>query len=131
MCLLPLTKSVTPSSSSKPDATDLATNAFVKLDVETAHANYENGYVKSKKYSGEYPDVWIPYETTGGSASTYFADYAYLVTSYVVLSVRLGGFWPNGTRDGFSNLDAFYAPSYGYAYYGGDLFVNQWGVNAA
>lgn len=114
----------TPASSSKPDATDLATDAFVKMDIETAHANYVNGYIRSKKYSEEYPDIWIPFETNG-SASTYFCDYAYLVYSYAVRAVRLGGYWTNGAADGFSYVNGAYAPSYGYALYGGDLFFLQ------
>ena len=113
--------SYTPSTASKPDAADLATDAFVKLDVETAHANYVNGYIKSKKYSKEYPDIWIPYETTGASASTYFADYASLVASSVVRAVRLGGYWYNGANDGFSNVNGNNAPSNSNANYGGDL----------
>lgn len=111
----------TPSSTSKPDATDLATSAFVKLDVETSHANYANGYIRSKAYSEEYPDIWIP-ELTSGSASTYFCDYAYLVYSYAVRAVRLGGYWPNGATDGFSYLYGISAPSLGAAYSGGDLY---------
>jgi hypothetical protein len=128
---LPSPENYTPSGASKPDATDLATDAFVKLDVETAHANYANGYIKSKKYSEEYPDIWIAFETTGATASTYYADYAYLVASIVVRAVRLGGNWLSGAFDGFSYFYAYSAPSSGLASYGGDLFINQWGVNAA
>ena len=127
---LPDPASYTPSSNSKPDAAELATDAFVKLDVETAHENYVNGYIKSKKYSQMFPDVWIPYETTGASASTYFADYAYLVNSYVVRSLRLGGYWYSGANAGFSNALAYNAPSYSNASFGGDLFFPQSGVNA-
>lgn len=125
---LPDPAGYTPSSSSKPDATDLASDKFLRLDVGTAHANYVSGYIKSKKYSEEYPDLWIPYVTTDGSASTYYADYASLVRSSVVRSVRLCGSWYNGPSDGFSLLFGHYAPSYEAAYSGGDLFINQWGV---
>lgn len=114
----------TPASSSKPDATDLATDAFVKMDIETAHANYVNGYIRSKKYSEEYPDIWIPFETNG-SASTYFCGYASLVNSYAVRAVRLGGYWNAGAAAGFSSVSGYHAPSAGYAYYGGDLFFLQ------
>ena len=117
--------SYTPSTQSKPDETDLATGAFLLLDVETAHTDYVNGYIKSKKCSEEFPDVWIPYETTGGSASTYFCDYAYLVISTVVRACRVGGYWYNGASDGFSFLSGSYAPSYAAAHSGGDLFFPQ------
>ena len=128
---LPDPASYTPSSNSKPDAAELATDTFVKLDVETAHENYVNGYIKSKKYSQMFPDVWIPHETTGASATTYFADYASLVASIVVRSLRLGGSWYSGATDGFSNASAQYAPSNSNANSGGDLFFPQSGVNAA
>ena len=125
---LPEPQKYEPSSTSKPDATDLAGNDFVLLDVQTDHADYVNGWIKSKKYSDEFPDLWIPDKTTGGSASTYYCDYAYLVLSYVVRSVRLGGAWYAGSYDGFSNASASYAPSYGIAAYGGDLcFVQDGG----
>lgn len=112
-------------TSVNPGTTELATDAFVELDVQTEHANYVSGYVKSKKYSERYPDIWIPYETTGGSASTYFCDHASLVNSSSVRSVRFGGSWSSGAYVGFSSANAYYAPSLAYAYYGGDLCVAQ------
>ena len=121
---LPKPQDYEPSSASKPDSTDLATNAFVKLDIETAHANYVNGYIKSKKYAASYPDIWIPFETDGGS-TTYFADYAYLVFSSAVRAVRLGGSWYSGALDGFSTFAGNNAPPYGNANYGGDLCIIQ------
>ena len=114
-----------PSANSKPDATDLDTDKFVLLDIQTEHENYVNGYIKSKKYSEVYPDVWIPYETSGASASTYFADYAYLVSSNVVRSVRLGGSWSSGANDGLSYFNGYYAPSNSFAYFGADLCFAQ------
>ena len=128
---LPGPSDYTPSSTSKPDATDLASDKFILLDVGTAHANYASGYIKSKQYSEMYPDIWIPGETSGGSSSTYFCDYAYLVNSSVVCAVRLGGAWHSGVSAGFSSLHGHYAPSHAYAYSGGDLFFPQAGVNAA
>ena len=47
-----------------------------------------------------YPDIWIPHEVVGASATTYFGDYAYLVNSSLVRSVRFGGNWNNGANDG-------------------------------
>ena len=122
---LPQPQDYTPASSSKPDATDIATDKFVKLGVETPNANYKDGWIKSKKYDEEYPDIWIPDEVTGASASTYFCDYAYLAASYAVRSVRLGGYWANGSNDGVSYVHGNNAPPYGYANYGGDLCFAQ------
>ena len=121
-----------PANTNKPDAADLQTAVFTKLDVETPHSKYINGYVKSKVYSTEYPDIWIPGETTGGSASTFYADYAYLVYSYAVRSVRFGGYWSNGSSDGFSFFSGLTGPASGVAYFGGDLcFIQAGGESAA
>ena len=115
----------TPASSSKPDATDLTSSTFRKLDVQTEVANYVSGYIRSKKYSQIYPDIWIPYLTSGASASTYFCDYAYLVNSSTVRSVRFGGSWYTGASAGFSSAIAHSAPSTASAFYGGDLCFAQ------
>lgn len=103
---------------------DMADSIFTKLGTETPHANYVSGYIKTKKYDAEFPDIWIPGDTTG-SATTYFCDYASLVHSSVVRSVRLGGHWSNGSLDGFSYVYAYTAPSTGSATYGGDLCIAQ------
>lgn len=104
---------------------DLETDAFVELDIETAHENYVDGYVKSKKYSDMYNGIWIPYETSGGSYNTYFCDYACLVFSSLVRSVRFGGSWTHGSYAGFSYANAHYAPSSAIAHSGGDLCLAQ------
>ena len=113
----------TPGSTSKPDATDIDT--FHELGVQTAVANYADGYIKSKKYDDEFPDIWIPFETSGASASTYFCDYAYLVGSHAARSARFGGNWIFGAFYGPSFVAAYYSPSYASAYYGGDLCFAQ------
>ena len=121
-----------PANTNKPDAADLQTAVFTKLDVETPHSKYINGYVKSKVYSTEYPDIWIPDETTGGSASTFYADYAYLVNSTAVRSVRFGGYWNAGANAGFSYFYGNAGPAPGAATYGGDLcFIQAGGESAA
>ena len=121
-----------PANTNKPDAADLQTAVFTKLDVETPHSKYINGYVKSKVYSTEYPYIWIPDETTGGSASTFYADYAYLVASSAVRSVRFGGYWHSGSYAGFSFFYGAAGPASGSAYSGGDLcFIQAGGESAA
>ena len=110
--------------SNKPDVAELDTDLFTKLDIQTPHENYVNGYIKSRKYSRRYPDIWIPQKTTGGSTTTYYCDYAYLVNSPVVRSLRFGGNWYNGANCGFYP-NANNAPGYAYAYYGGNLFIHQ------
>ena len=64
---------------------------WVKLGVSTPVASYVNGYIKELGFDSSYPWVKVPILTTGGSASTYYSDYAYLVTSTEVRCVRRGG----------------------------------------
>lgn len=123
LCLDP--SAYTPTGSGKPDVTDLETDAFVELDVVTEHEDYVNGYIKSKKYSADYPGIWIPGEVVGGSATTYYADYAYLVNSPVVRAVRLSGSWYSGTSAGPSLAPAHIAPSHSLANSGGALCFPQ------
>ena len=70
-----------PSSTSKPDLTDLTTaaNGWKLLGTETPKESYENGYIKEEGFDAEYPHVRVPTLTKNGSATTYYADYAYLV----------------------------------------------------
>ena len=103
-------------------ATQLATDNFHKLSVNTPVSAYVNHYIRERQYDEEYQDVWIPGLTTsGGSASTYYAVYAYLVHSSAVRSVRFGAYWYSG----YVYLNAYYAPSFASAYYGGDLCFAQ------
>ena len=109
-------KIVTPS-----DNITLPGDDYVKLDVETSVANYANGWIKSRQYADEYPDLWIPGATTGGSDSTYYAVSASLVNSSAVRACRFGGTWYYGYVYLFAstNLGASSAR------YGGDLCFPQ------
>ena len=109
---------------SNPTDTALKADPYEKLGVKTKHANYANGFIKSREYDEKYPDIWIPDETTGGSETTYFADYANLVNSPVVRSVRFGGHWNNGGNAGFMFYGSI-APSSAHASFGGDLCFAQ------
>lgn len=122
---LPQPESYSPANTNKPDATDMKAEPFVKLGVQTDHDHYVNGYVKSKQHDEEYPDIWVPGETAGGSATTYFSDYASLVTSLAYRSVRVGGLWATGAADGFSFFYASNYPSNSSATFGGDLCFIQ------
>lgn len=98
-----------PSATSKPDITDLQTdaNGWKLLGVETPSDSYANGYIKEESADDCYPHVRVPTLTKNGSATTYYADYAHLVTSAVVRAVRRRG----AVLDGRS-----YGPRYVYAY---------------
>ena len=108
-----------------PDAADLAAEPYEKLTMHTANANYVNGYIVSRQYDEKYPDIWAPLATVGGGDTKYYGDYAHLVSSAVVRSVRFGGSYSLGASDGPSYFNAFYAPSNGSANYGGDLCFPQ------
>lgn len=114
-----------PASTSMPDKTTLTGDGFVKLGVSTLHEYYVSGYIKSKQYDSEYPDIWIPGVTEGASNATYFADYAYLVASPLVRSCRFCGIWNFGAYDGMSLINAIYAPSSHNASWSAALFFAQ------
>jgi len=123
---LPDPTSITTATNPTNNTTSLSSDdRFVKLGVFTPSENYASGYIVSKKYDLDYPDIWIPNVTENGSASTYFADQAYLVSSYVCRSVRFGGDWSSGANAGPSHAYAHAAPSHSYAISGGDLYFPQ------
>lgn len=110
---------------SNPGTAAIKEEPYIELDISTPAEDYVNGYIKSKKYSAEFPDIWIPDKTTGASSSTYFCDYAYLVHSAAVRSVRFGGLWNSGAYFGLSFAIAHFAPSTASAASGGDLCIAQ------
>lgn len=116
-----------PSSTSKPDLTDLTTaaNGWVLLGVETPKASYANGYIKEESADERFPHVRVPTLTTGGSATTYYCDYAYLVYSSVVRAVRRRGALYYGAFTGPRSVSAHYAPSSAHWAYGSGLFFAQ------
>ena len=118
-----------PSTTSKPDATDLATeaNGWKLLSVETPVASYANGYIKEEGRDPEYPCVSVPILTSGGAATKYYCDYAYLVNSYAVRAVRRRGHLAIGAYYGPRYVSANNAPSNATWHYGGALFFSQKG----
>lgn len=115
-----------PSSSSKPDAADLTeANGWYLLGVETPVASYANGYIKEESADERWPHVRVPTNTKGGSATTYYCDYAYLVSSYSVRAVRRRGAFASGLYAGPRFVNAIYAPSYSHCYYGSGLYFAQ------
>ena len=116
-----------PSSASKPDLTDLqnAEKGFRKLSTTTPVASYKDGFIKEEGFDADLPCVRVPTLTTGGSATTYFADYASLVTSSAVRAVRRRGTVHSGAFSGPRYVVAIFAPSYGYWSYGAALYMVQ------
>ena len=112
-----------PYATTNPDLDDLndPTHGFTKLDVATPSSSYANGYIVEEDADSDYPWVRVPVNTTGGSSSTYTCDYAALVSSFVVRSVRRGGPLNVGSYDGLRSVLAHYAPSIGSWGYGGAL----------
>lgn len=102
-------------------AADMEGDNFVKLGYVTPTEDYKSGYITDEVFDRRYPDNKIPVVGTGGSASKYVCDYAYLVSSAVLRSVRRFGNWNNGSNDGFGNRNANNAPSNSNANYGGGL----------
>jgi hypothetical protein len=98
---------------------------WVKLRTVTPVASYSNGYIKQLDADSRFPWVRVPVLTTGGGSTTYYCDYAYLVLSLEVRSVRWGGSVLDGAAGGPCYFDANYAPSYAYWYYGAALYFLQ------
>lgn len=115
------------NNNSRPNATDLTSENFTKLDLITPHEKCVNHFIKSKKFSDLYPDIWIPNETTdGSSATTFFCDRCYLlVTSNTIRSLRFGGDWTTNISAGPSLLYAYSVVSSGNTSFGGHLFIKQ------
>lgn len=99
-----------------------ADKGWVKLRTVTPVASYSNGYIKQLDADSRFPWVRVPVLTTGGSSATYYCDYAYLVSSHEVRSVRWGGNVADGASDGPCYFSAYYAPSYAYWSYGAALY---------
>ena len=73
-------------------ADDTATN-YTNIGTKTQ----SDGYIKSVGYSSAMPWSFFP-TATGGSETTYIADYAYCSSSWRVLQV--GGYWDHGSYAG-------------------------------
>lgn len=123
---LPDQTSYEPSANAKPDLNDLASadNGFVKLKTITPPSEYKNGYVNKLGCDDEYPTVKVPV-MTGGSSTTYYCDYASLVSASVVRSVRRRGIVYDGAVAGLRCFYAYGAPSYADWYSGAGLFFIQ------
>ena len=98
---------------------------WTKLGVTTPAASYVNGYIKELGADADYPWVKVPILTSGGSASTYYCDYAYLVNSLEVRAVRRGGHVNYGTAAGPCFFLAYNAVSIASWFYGAALYMLQ------
>lgn len=98
---------------------------WVKLGVETPKESYVSGYIKTLAADPVYPHVKVPILTTGGSASTFTCDYAYLVNSPEVRAVRRGGYVNSGAYAGPCYFYANNAPSNAAWHYGAALYMLQ------
>ena len=118
-----------PAGVGNPNLADLQAeaNGWKLLGTETPTESYRDGYIKEEGFDAEYPHVRVPVLTTGGSATTYYCDYAYLVTGNVVRAVRRRGSVYSGAISGPRSVFAIYAPSYGNWYFGSGLYFAQRG----
>ena len=118
-----------PSTTSKPDTTDLTTqaNGWELLGVETPSSSYVNGYIKEESADENYPHVRVPTLTKDGSSTTFYADYASLVNSFVVRAVRRRGAVTDGRNYGPRYVAARNAPSYAHWSSGSGLYFVQKG----
>ena len=68
-----------------------ASKGWVQLGITTPAASYVSGYIKEFGANPDYPYVRVPVNTDGGSSSTYYCDYANIVSNTEVRAVRRGG----------------------------------------
>jgi len=111
--------------SGNPSEAQLQGNQFAKLSVITEHENYKNGYAVGVETDPNFPEVRVPIVDGTGSSATHTCDYAILVDSHVVRSLRLVGIWYTGLNAGFESSNASNAPSHSNATYGGGLYFAQ------
>ena len=98
---------------------------WVKLGVTTPAASYVSNYIKELGADPDYPWVKVPINTVGGSSSTYYCDYAYLVSSTEVRAVRRGGSVTSGAYAGPCFFTAHSAVSSAHWSYGAALYFLQ------
>lgn len=114
-----------PSGTSKPELADLTeVNGFVNLSPITPSSEYRDGYINKLDFDERYPLVKVPV-MTGGSATTYYCDFARLVSTAVVRSVRRRGLVYSGAYAGLRSFNAHSAPSNAAWSYGAGLFFVQ------
>lgn len=116
-----------PYATANPTLADLQNSekGFRKLTVQTPASSYVNGYISAEAADPNLSYVHVPVDTTGGSSATYTCDYAYLVGTAVVRSVRRGGSPYPGSCVGLRCVIADIAPSSGFWYFGGALYFIQ------
>lgn len=112
-----------PASSSRPDATDFASESFKQLAQVTEN---DDGYIKQIEADPDHPECIVPVIQDGASASTYFADYSYFINNTTgVRVVRFGGNLYNDMLNGllsFTASNVVSALSWGN---GGGLYFRQ------
>lgn len=82
------------------DARDYKSNVFSNPYEKLSYKNKDsNGYIKEMGNDPDFKFAEFPIET-GGSSSTYYADYYYENDGERVAS--FSGYWSNGSRDGLS-----------------------------
>ncbi|MGM9522177.1 MAG: hypothetical protein ACI3VB_06850 [Oscillospiraceae bacterium] len=113
-----------PAGDEYPDVSDLE-NHWVKLCMRTEHENYVNGFIKKFETDPRFPHVSIPTETAGADGETYYCDWADVVLTHAVRSIRRGGSMYSFDHYGPCFMSCNGATDHGGWYYGGRLFMIQ------
>ena len=100
-----------------PDNYDGTVNAhYTALSYTVATSN---GYAVAMGFDENFPHCRVTTNVTGGSSTTYFADYYYQNTG--VRALRVGGYATNGRAAGARCCDVYDAPGRAFWYLGGAL----------
>ena len=101
------------------DAEDYTSNVFASPYEKLAYKNATtNGYPTEMGWDPHHPFAEFPVET-GGSPSSYYADYYYQNTGQRI--ARVGGYWNNGSNAGLSYGYLTDSSAYAYVIVGGRL----------
>ena len=114
-----------PAGVNKPDEAVLIGEGSAWTKLAVTPENYADGYIKKRGSDPALKHIKVPTLTAGASDNTYFSDYASLVNSPLVRSVRRRGYTSYGSSAGPCSVSANYAPGSSFWTYGGALFMVQ------
>jgi hypothetical protein len=112
-----------PADVNKPDEAVLIGEGSAWTKLAVTPENYADGYIKKRGSDPALKHIKVPTLTAGASDNTYFSDYANLVNSSLVRSVRRRGNTNNGSNAGPCYVNANNAPGNSNWNYGGALLL--------
>ena len=114
-----------PSSPTKPDATDLISGSWYKLEQTIEPIEYRSGFIKVMKPDSVYPHCIVPTVMTANN-NTYYCDHAYIEDKWnIIRAVRFGGYSTSGGYNGIFCFSARSGVTFAAWFSGGGLYFIQ------